>query len=66
MKKILTLLFVVGMGFSFNSFAYSQGALNQMTSGTLAEGSDDAKLDDKDINMKAHRPFNAILEKMGF
>jgi len=54
------------MGFSFNSFAYSQGALNQMTSGTLAEGSDDAKLDDKDINMKAHRPFNAILEKMGF
>jgi hypothetical protein len=66
MKKILTLLFAVGMGFSFNSFAHSQGALNQMTSGTLSEGSDDAKLDEKDVNLKAYRPFNAILEKMGF
>ena len=66
MRKILTLLFAVSMGFSFNSFAYSQGALDQLTSESLSEGSDGAKLNDKKISLKAHRPFNAILEKMGF
>ena len=63
MRKTLNLLFAVGMGFSLNSFAYSQGALDQLASESLSH---DTKLNDKEISLKADRPFNAILEQMGF
>ncbi|MBU2529635.1 MAG: hypothetical protein KKD35_01240, partial [Elusimicrobia bacterium] len=66
MKRILTLLFAVSMGFSFDSFAYSQGALDQLTSESWSQGADYTKLEDKDISSTEYRPFYNILEKMGF
>ncbi len=68
MRRVLTLLLVLTSGFFFNPSTYSYGALGQLNSELWSDGSFDAgaKFKSKDINFTAHRPFNAILEEMGF
>ncbi|MCG2724795.1 MAG: hypothetical protein L6420_00835 [Elusimicrobia bacterium] len=68
MRKILALLFAAIMGFLFNPSAYSQGVLEQLASESWIDSSsgEGAKLKDKEVSFEAHRPFNAILERVGF
>ena len=63
------LLFVSIIGFAFAPSAYSEKALEQLSLELWADSSlsgDGAKFKSGDINFTAHRPFNAILEEMGF